>query len=70
MKFKMIVDPEEIEDPPPTDAAVTLMEMKSRHCKYPLWPDFGKVKTRYYCGERRAPNSAYCPEHMILTMRS
>jgi hypothetical protein len=49
----------------PRRQGLTLMELTSRTCRWPLW---GKERRpeRYYCGEAAAVGAVYCKTHCKL----
>ena len=49
---------------PPTETAVLLVDLKSHHCRWPLWESFATTpEPRFYCGKARDEPSVWCPHH-------
>lgn len=39
---------------------VALMDLRDRHCRWPLWQAGAAVTSKFYCGNETAPGSVYC----------
>jgi hypothetical protein len=51
----------------PRRQGVTLMELTSRTCRWPLWGR-ERFPERYYCGAAVAAGGVYCPVHCMLAV--
>ena len=42
-------------------ARISLMELRSGLCRWPLWADDPPMSEKFYCGDAAIPDRPYCP---------
>lgn len=49
--------------PPPPDGGVAFMDLGSRHCRTPLWPNGARpaLEAMFFCGGETRPGLSWCP---------
>lgn len=52
--------------PPPE--GVSIMDLKARSCRWPLWPYHGPISDRY-CGEQTVAGKSYCQSHLKIAYK-
>ena len=46
----------------PTEHAVLIVDLRSCHCRWPLWQNPFE-QNKWYCGKNRGATGPYCPAH-------
>ena len=50
---------------PTPETAVLIVDLKSHHCRWPIWDPLEKlsVENRFYCGRDKGTDRTYCAHH-------